>query len=975
MKKICFALLCFLFFKPSMAQNGYWTQMNNFGGSARKDAVSFTINNKAYIATGYDGNYKNDLWEYDPANDSWTQKANFPGAARCQAAAFAIGSYGYVGTGATSTTAFTDFWAYNATNNSWTQKANFGGIARFSAVGFSIGTKGYIGAGWDTAYYGRYVADFWEYSPATDTWTQKTSVPFANIGYTSFVIGSSAYVGTGYSNANFQKTDFYRYDQASGNWTTIAPITGPRTGAAAFTIGGKGYVTTGFGGSAYYDIWEYNPLSNIWKQRPSLPSAQARSAGVAFAIGEYGYLATGVVGGIYLFNNVWKFDPATIRITGISKSVVCKGDSLQVNFTINGYNQYMGNLVMQLSDSSGNFTSPVQLVTKFESVGKDSLKGRIPTNILSGSGYRIRIISSTDTSTLSASFKIEGIHVSLFASKPSICQSGDSVTLFANTAAGTQYKWLKNGVLLSTTSIYSTSVFTSGTYKVILLTANACRDTSTGVVITQNAQPVPGFTINNSGQCLKNNLFLFNDTSKITSGSLSRTWQLGTVNDISTATNPARSYTNAGIYSIKLVSVSDKGCRDSVTKQITLFPNTNIGFTINDSDQCLKGNSVTLTNSSSIVSGNYTVKWDLGNGNFSTQTNLSFSYTSAGNYTVQLVTVSDKGCKDTLNKVVKINPHPVAAFTTDTLTCVATPLQMINNSSGNPTAFYWDFGNGDSSLLTNPFVSHMVAGTYLIRLVAQNSFACNDSASRWVNAVPGPAKPSVTALPDTVVCAYTPVKLKGVTNNQYSVKWRKISGGTLTAFDTITVFSPGDYYFETRDTTTHCSTLSDTLQIVHKPAPPQPVITISGSLFTSSAANGNQWYNSSGILAGATGSTYQAITAGQYYTIVTTNGCSSLPSVSMSFPVTGYHQPDATQKFVLYPNPNNGIFTIQCENCEAAHPIRISLSDIYGREIYQQNYRSSPIAYVEIPALYKGLYFILVTQNNNTVRIPIVINK
>ena len=64
-----------------------------------------------------------------------------------------------------------DFWEYDPATNTWTQKADFGGTARYVAVGFSIGSKGYIGTGDDDL--NQFLKDFWEYDPATNTWTQK----------------------------------------------------------------------------------------------------------------------------------------------------------------------------------------------------------------------------------------------------------------------------------------------------------------------------------------------------------------------------------------------------------------------------------------------------------------------------------------------------------------------------------------------------------------------------------------------------------------------------------------------------------------------------------------------------------------------------------------------------------------------------------------------------------------------------------
>ena len=58
---------------------GTWTQKASLPGNNREGAVSFTIGNKGYIATGYGLGWLKDLWEYDPSSNSWTQKANYQG--------------------------------------------------------------------------------------------------------------------------------------------------------------------------------------------------------------------------------------------------------------------------------------------------------------------------------------------------------------------------------------------------------------------------------------------------------------------------------------------------------------------------------------------------------------------------------------------------------------------------------------------------------------------------------------------------------------------------------------------------------------------------------------------------------------------------------------------------------------------------------------------------------------------------------
>lgn len=43
-----------------------WSRLDDFPGSGRISAMSFCIDNKAYVVSGYDGNYLNDLWEFNP---------------------------------------------------------------------------------------------------------------------------------------------------------------------------------------------------------------------------------------------------------------------------------------------------------------------------------------------------------------------------------------------------------------------------------------------------------------------------------------------------------------------------------------------------------------------------------------------------------------------------------------------------------------------------------------------------------------------------------------------------------------------------------------------------------------------------------------------------------------------------------------------------------------------------------------------
>ena len=241
-----------------------WTEKEDFAGVARTEAVGFGIGEKIYIGTGFTGSQiMSDFWEYDVSTESWTQKTDVGGGPRRLAVGFAIGGLGYVGTGHDGNTGRPDFWEYDPQMNIWHQKKDFGGWQTWKAVGFSIVGKGYIGTGIKDEQGSAIVTDdFWQYDPSSDVWTQKANFgggPRANA--VSFVIRDKAYVGTG-QDAIQHRNDFWEYDPFTNSWTQVANFGGvPRSYAIGFSIDGKGYIGAGLldQDQVAADFWEYTP--------------------------------------------------------------------------------------------------------------------------------------------------------------------------------------------------------------------------------------------------------------------------------------------------------------------------------------------------------------------------------------------------------------------------------------------------------------------------------------------------------------------------------------------------------------------------------------------------------------------------------------------------------------------------------------------------------------------------------------------
>lgn len=190
-----------------------WTSKASFAGIPMFAASATVVGTKAYVCFGdeWDPFYirHNELWEYNPSTDSWSALSPCPGYPRRDAVAFTIGNKAYFGTGSDDSYLETaDFWEYEPSSDTWTQMADFMGSARSQAVAFAVNGNGYIGTGGQLD-----EQDFFEYNPALNSW--RGIDLFSGAGRensASFVIGNLAYVTCGTSGINYN--DLWEFNSA-----------------------------------------------------------------------------------------------------------------------------------------------------------------------------------------------------------------------------------------------------------------------------------------------------------------------------------------------------------------------------------------------------------------------------------------------------------------------------------------------------------------------------------------------------------------------------------------------------------------------------------------------------------------------------------------------------------------------------------------------------------------------------------------
>lgn len=292
------------------------------------------------------------------------------------------------------------------------------------------------------------------------------------------------------------------------------------------------------------------------------------------------------------------------------------------------------------------------------------------------------------------------------------------------------------------------------------------------------ASPKAAFGINNKQQCFNGNSFIFTDNSTISNGTYTHQWSFDN-QETSTVSPFIKSYTNYGVHDVKLVITSNNGCKDSAIETVKVYPNPTADFTINNSSQCFNDHLFVFKDESSISAGYISSSWSLGDGYFSSGTNVIKKYATSGNYTVNLTTVSEFGCMDNVSKIISINPNPVASFTVNEKTqCLnENSFAFTNTSSGTTFNSLWQFGDENLLSATNANHAYTAAGLYKVMLKVNSPYGCNDSAYYSVKVLANPANISITG----------PSIIKNGSSQNYSVplnlgstyNWSVINGTIL----------------------------------------------------------------------------------------------------------------------------------------------------------------------------------------------------
>jgi PKD repeat protein len=113
--------------------------------------------------------------------------------------------------------------------------------------------------------------------------------------------------------------------------------------------------------------------------------------------------------------------------------------------------------------------------------------------------------------------------------------------------------------------------------------------------------------------------------------------------------------------------------------------------------------------------------WDFGDGSTSADQNPSHIFSSPGFRKVTLIVTNNAGSRKAVKSIMIIPDAAASIVFSPTTPGPGQNVQFADTSSGNPTSWQWDFGDGGASTSKNPSHVFMKEASYTVTLISSNS--------------------------------------------------------------------------------------------------------------------------------------------------------------------------------------------------------------------------------------------------------------
>ena len=178
----------------------------------------------------------------------------------------------------------------------------------------------------------------------------------------------------------------------------------------------------------------------------------------------------------------------------------------------------------------------------------------------------------------------------------------------------------------------------------------------------------------------------------------------------------------------------NRGCWDSITKSVQVYPLPQSSFT--HQDTCSSGVTLFTSTSTSTLGMPLTQDWTI-DGSTYTAVSPNHAFGSAGIKAVSLITKNTFNCFDTLNSMIEIQPLPDVRFGFENI-CERQDAFFYDSSTtkGSIDEWRWKVKGKIVSYVQDHQQVFNTAGSYPVQLRIENSFGCLDSFEQNITVWP-----------------------------------------------------------------------------------------------------------------------------------------------------------------------------------------------------------------------------------------------
>jgi gliding motility-associated-like protein len=270
----------------------------------------------------------------------------------------------------------------------------------------------------------------------------------------------------------------------------------------------------------------------------------------------------------------------------------------------------------------------------------------------------------------------------------------------------------------------------AGKYQItrIVVDANSCQATLVvpGAIVVRQP-PVASFTLSQNNSCSAPLCVNFTNNSSHPAGlPVGYCWDFGDGSGpcSSTTPNPPQRCYSSGSYNVVLRANDSKGCFSIDSSRINVTRVT-ANFTLSTNNLC-RGDTLILTNTSTVLGGTPTCSWSFGDNTFSNLCDPKKVYNQNGTFRIRL-TVTVNGCTDTISKLVNVSTPITGVDFTGTPRQKCVPPLTVNFTGTAPgaTSVQYDWGHNNNTCPTlNCSYTYTQFGCYDVTLSATNAQGC-----------------------------------------------------------------------------------------------------------------------------------------------------------------------------------------------------------------------------------------------------------